>query len=348
MRIGIVNKGDRETDLLRRAVALKPEHQVIWSAKTGAEGVARCATERADLVLMDVCLSDMDGVEATRQIMAIAPCAILIVTDNVHSHTARVFEAMGQGALDVVEMPDLGPVQLLGNAAPLLSKIVTISRVIGERDASRHGRASDLRSQPLLRQPLIAIGASAGGPAALAVVLRGLPDNFPAAIVIIQHVEAQFAEGMAEWLSQQSAMPVTIAKQGEVLAVGKVVLAGTSDHLMLNAASRLVYSPEPRDYAYRPSVDVFFESVSRLWRGDAVGVLLTGMGKDGALGLKAMRNRGHHTIAQNQASCVVYGMPKAAAAMNAAVDILPMNAIASRLIGLVAGKASPVGLRTVV
>jgi len=221
----------------------------------------------------------------------------------------------------------------------LLAKIVIISRVIGQCDASHQPPASpNAGAQPLLRQPLIAIGASAGGPAALASVLRGLPGDFPAAIVIVQHVEAQFAGGMADWLSQQSAIPVTLAKEGESPALAHAVLAGTSDHLVLNAANRLVYTPEPGDYVHRPSVDVFFDSVSRLWRGDAVGVLLTGMGKDGALGLKALRDRGHHTIAQDEGSCAVYGMPKAAAALNAAVDILPMDAIASKLLDMVVGK----------
>ena len=139
-------------------------------------------------------------------------------------------------------------------------------------------------------------------------------------------------------LSQQSTLPVMVAREGESPAVGRVLLAGTSDHLALKAAHRLGYTPEPRDYFYRPSVDVFFESVSRLWGGDAVGVLLTGMGTDGALGLKALRDRGYHTIAQDRATSAVYGMPKAAAALNAAVDVLPMERIAARLVDVVVGK----------
>jgi two-component system, chemotaxis family, response regulator WspF len=284
-------------------------------------------------------LAGMDGVEATRRIMTSAPCAIMIVTGSVHTNVARVFEAMGHGALDVVEMPPSVTGNLRDRAAPLLTKIDTVSRLIGEKGlvGSVPVRASGNSSAPG-RHPLIAIGASAGGPAAVAAVLRGLPRDFPAAIVVIQHVEAQFAGGMADWLSQQSALPVTVAREGESPAVGRVLLAGTSDHLALKAADRLGYKPEPRDYVYRPSVDVFFESVSRLWRGDAVGVLLTGMGSDGARGLKALRNRGHHTIAQDRATSAVYGMPKAAAALNAAVDVLPMERIAARLVEVVVGK----------
>jgi two-component system response regulator WspF len=338
VRIGIVNDRPQETEVLVQAVALKPEHHVIWIGTSGAEAVQLCAKETPNLILMGL-LAGMDGVEATRRIMTSAPCAIMIVTGSVHTNVARVFEAMGHGALDVVEMPPSGTGNLRDSAAPLLAKIDTVSRLIGEKGVVRSASAlAGGTSSAPGRHPLVAIGASAGGPAAVAAVLRGLPRDFPAAIVIIQHVEAQFAGGMAEWLSQQSTLPVMVAREGECPVVGKVLLAGTSDHLALKAAHRLGYTPEPRNYVYRPSVDVFFESVSRLWRGDAVGVLLTGMGTDGALGLKALRDRGYHTIAQDRATSAVYGMPKAAAALNAAVDVLPMERIAARLVDVVAGK----------
>jgi len=190
------------------------------------------------------------------------------------------------------------------------------------------------------RDWLVAIGASAGGPAALAVVLKGLPRDFSAAVVIIQHVDMQFASGMAEWLSQHSALPVRVAVEGDRVVAGRVLIAGTQDHMKLMAADRIGYTPDPREYVYRPSVDVFFQSVSQHWRGRAVGVLLTGMGRDGAIGLKALRDKGFHTIAQDEASSVVYGMPKAAANLEAAVDILPMADIASRLIDVLARGAN--------
>jgi two-component system response regulator WspF len=338
MRIGIVNNESGETEVLLKAVALKSEHHVVWTGKSGADAVELCAKEPPDLILMGL-LAGMDGVEATRQIMASAPCAIVIVTGSVQVNAARVFEAMGQGALDVVDLPASGTGNLRDRAAPLLAKIAIVSRLIGEKAALRSGPAPGNGSSGSRRQHhLIAIGASAGGPSALAAVLKRLPGDFPAAIVVIQHVEAQFAGGMADWLSQQSAVPVSVAREGDCPAIGRVLLAGTSDHLALKTATRLGYTPEPRHCLYRPSVDVFFDSVSRLWRGDAVGVLLTGMGSDGALGLKELRNRGHHTIAQDRTTSAVYGMPKAAAALDAAVDILPMERIASRLVDVVVGK----------
>jgi two-component system response regulator WspF len=136
---------------------------------------------------------------------------------------------------------------------------------------------------------------------------------------------------MADWLGQDSALPVRVAEEGDQPTIGCVLLAGTSDHLTMKTADRLGYTADPSEYAYRPSVDVFFKSVGRLWLGDVVGVLLTGMGRDGALGLKALRDGGHYTIAQDEATSPVYGMPKAAAALNAAVDILPAERIGPKL-----------------
>jgi two-component system response regulator WspF len=188
----------------------------------------------------------------------------------------------------------------------------------------------------------VAIGASAGGPAALATLLSALPANFGAAVVAIQHVDEAFAGGMAEWLDAQCAVSVRIARAGEAPQPGIVLLAGTNNHLRLAGPSRMVYTEQPCDYLYRPSIDVFFESVVEHWRGDAIGVLLTGMGRDGALGLKAMRDRGYLTIAQDQASRAVYGMPKAAAAIDAASEILPLPRIAPRLVQA-CGVAGPAG-----
>jgi chemotaxis response regulator CheB len=166
----------------------------------------------------------------------------------------------------------------------------------------------------------------------LTAVLSGLPKNFPAAVVIVQHVDQRFASGLADWLSRDSAMPVRVAREGDRLAAGSVLLAGTNDHLRFISSERIGYTPEPQEQSYRPSVDVFFFSVAEHWPGEAVGVLLTGMGRDGAQGLKTLRDKGHYTIAQDQATSTVYGMPKAAASLGAAVDILPLERIAPRLV----------------
>jgi chemotaxis response regulator CheB len=238
---------------------------------------------------------------------------------------------MGHGAIDAVDTPVLALGAPVGSADTFLKKIDTIAKLVGTR---RFVPAQTLGDTWVIgkRERLVAIGASAGGPMALTSVLSGLPKTFPAAIVIVQHVDERFVAGMAEWLSRSSRLPVRVVKEGDRVTAGTALLAGTNDHLVFKGPDRLGYTVEPRENAYRPSVDVFFESLNTFWTGDAAGVLLTGMGRDGAKGLKAMRNKGHYTIAQDEATSAVYGMPKAAAALAAAVDILPLERIALRLI----------------
>jgi two-component system response regulator WspF len=211
-----------------------------------------------------------------------------------------------------------------------LRKILNIGWLIGQRGRVEKTIEAPLR-QASQRQGLVAIGSSAGGPAALETLLKALPENFPAAIVLVQHVDQVFAAGMADWLSSESRLPVRLAREGEPPQPGTVLLAGTNHHIRLQKNGTLAYTAEPVNEIYRPSIDVFFESVARFWNGDTVGVLLTGMGRDGAQGLKMMRQQGWLTIAQDQQSSAVYGMPKAAAAIDAAVEIQPLERIAPRL-----------------
>ncbi|WP_263260718.1 chemotaxis response regulator protein-glutamate methylesterase [Pseudomonas sp. RIT-PI-S] len=330
MKVAIVNDMPLAVEALRRALAYEPAHEVIWVAFDGEEAVRRCAEQRPDVLLMDLIMPKMDGVEATRQIMASTPCPIVIVTVDREQNVHRVFEAMGHGALDVVDTPALGAGDGREAAAPLLRKIVNIGWLVGQRSApvKRREVAARSGSQAL---GLVAIGSSAGGPAALEALLKGLPLNFPAAVVLVQHVDEVFAAGMAEWLGTASRRPVRLAREGDRLQPGDVLLAGTNNHLRLTRDGALAYTAEPVNEIYRPSINVFFESVARHWQGDAVGVLLTGMGRDGAQGLKLMRQRGYLTIAQDQQSCAVFGMPKAAVAIDAAVEVRPLERIASRL-----------------
>ncbi len=334
MRIAIVNDSPIAVEALRRSVAYDSEYQILWTATNGAEAVELCAQQTPDLVLMDLIMPGMDGVEATRRIMATCPCAILVVTASVGANSWRVFDAMGHGALDAVDTPALGLGQDRAAAASLLRKIDTIGKLIGDRPA-RLARAG--ASRKVSSQRLIAIGASSGGPGAIAKLLAGLPADLSAAIVIIQHIDEQFAAGMADWLKQFSPWPVRLAREGDRPAAGTVLLAGTRDHLVFKSPDLLGYAADPVAHVHRPSVDVFFDSVNRHWGGEVYAVLLTGMGCDGAVALKALRDNGHYTIAQDAASSAVYGMPKAAAKLQAAVDILPLDSIAPRLVQVLSG-----------
>lgn len=329
MRIGIVNDMAIAAEALSRVIAMAPEHQVAWIARDGTEAVDRCAADRPDLILMDLIMPGMDGVEATRRIMADSPCAILIVTASINDNSAKTFAAMGHGAMDAVDLPQLGSADPATSAELLLKKIQSLSRLV------QRSQQPDVPSISAGLPPLVAIGASAGGPAALAELLGGLPQEFAAAVVIVQHVDERFAPGMADWLDRHSNLTVRLATTGNKLVAGEVLLAGTSDHLVVGPGGRVYYTAQPDDEIYRPSINVFFQSICTAWNGKATGVLLTGMGSDGAVGLKAMRDCGYHTIAQDSTTSAVFGMPKAAAAISAAVDVLPLGTIAPALVNLV-------------
>ncbi len=331
MKIAIVNDVAMAAEALRRVVASTQEHQVLWIARTGLEAVRMCLDHRPDLILMDLNMPEMDGVEATRQIMEQTPCAILVVTGRPQDNVNHVFRALGAGALDVTATPVLqGKV---GGDSELLAKIKTIGKLI------RHSgdTAPPPRQNPVGErgdgqvQTLVAIGASTGGPSAVARVLSDWTPPPGCAIVVVQHIDETFASHFAKWLDDQLAMPVRVIGEGDELVAGTVLVAKTNDHLLLDQNYRLRYDAAPRDYVYRPSVDVFFHCVARHWRGDAVGILLTGMGRDGGDGLLAMRLAGKTTIAQDQASSAVYGMPRAAAELDAAQQILPLDKIGASL-----------------
>jgi two-component system response regulator WspF len=334
MRIAIVNDMFIAIEALRRVLMMIAEHEIVWIAKDGAEAVAKCAKDTPDLILMDLIMPVMDGVEATRQIMKRSPCAILIVTASVEQNSAKVFEAMGYGALDAVNTPILGNQGTPGAALALLGKIASIAKLNG-KSPPLLPFPSPLSSVSLSSSalpPLIAIGSSTGGPKALSAILSRLPANLGAAIVIVQHVDAQFAEGMVDWLNQLTPLTVKKASVGDRPQKGIVLVACTNDHLCLQANQTLNYVREPIEYPYRPSIDVFFKSVAHYWTSRGIAVLLTGMGRDGAEGLRLLRSVGWHTIAQDKESCAVYGMPKAAAELNAAVEVLNLDAIATTLL----------------
>lgn len=332
MRIAIVNDARLVAEALRRHVMR--EHEVIWVAHSGPQALQFCTENRPDLILMDLVMPEVDGVETTRLIMKNAPCAILLVTASPELNTSQVFRALGAGALDVTATPMVAGAPV-GDSL-LLKKIRTIGRLIGTDP-----RASDL---PLLPaggdslgvdsqvEVLVAIGASTGGPEALARLLRVWtpPDN--CALVIVQHIDQAFTDSFARWLAAQVGFSVDVIKNGAPMTAGKIFMAKTNDHLLLDERQRLSYSADPIDYAYRPSVDVFFHGIARHWQRKAIGVLLTGMGRDGAQGLLAMRQAGKLTMAQDEASSAVYGMPRAAAEINAAEQILSLEKIGLALI----------------
>jgi chemotaxis response regulator CheB len=334
MRIGVVNDMPMAIEGLRRVIQSSGAHKVIWTAFSGKEALEYCAADRPDLVLMDIIMPEMNGVETTRLIMQLTPCPILIVTSSVNKNSALVFEAMGYGALDAVNTPVLMGDDAENAQKMLLRKIsmlemLTKSKLKSEPSAPTHVLERKLNNESV---SLVAFGASSGGPQALATVLKRLPSDFKSAIIIVQHVDAQFSQGLADWLDQQISLPVRLAKPGDRPLVGEVLLAGTDDHLVLTGSGQLQYVEEPKSTPYRPSVDVFWDSLREYWGGELTAVLLTGMGRDGAQSMLELRRHGVNTIAQDKESCAVFGMPKAAIAIKAAKQVCTLEAIAELLI----------------
>ncbi len=333
MRIALVNDLALAREALSRAVT-DGGHTIAWVAEDGREAVQRCGQDTPDLILMDLVMPEMDGAQATQEIMAKTPCPILVVTASVQGNSELVYEAMGFGALDATTTPTFGNDGEV-NSASLLKKIDRIALIAGR---AHHKPGYGITQMPFGSPatpfpPFLAIGASTGGPQALSIILGALPGDFPAAVGIVQHVDSEFAAGLAEWLNQRTELHVSLAQDREHPRPGHVYVSAGDRHLRMDSGGRFHYTLEPESLINRPSVDIFFKSLAYAYPKTGCAVLLTGMGRDGAEGLRALKDSGWHTIAQDKASSVVYGMPKAAAERGAAVSVLGLAHIASAIKG---------------
>ena len=357
-RIAIVHP--LKVEHLCQIVLSVPDYDIAWVSREGAETVKKCAGDRPDLLVIDPDVPGLDGLEAIRRIMQTTPCPILIITKAVEDNAARVFKAIGHGALDAVNTPLPGTDEPAQRSQKIfLKKMNTLIKLqgpafpLGDHDALRPKAEAARGDSVTFRHktdafrvmfmeatpPLIAIGSSTGGPKTLVRLLAPLPKNLNAAIIIIQHLEEEFSSGLADWLNAQTPLRVRVAARGTHPEKGVVDVAGTNDHLVLTAGLTFAYTPDPRDNPYRPSVDVFFKSVAKHWPDKkGCAIVLTGMGRDGAIELANLRKMGWHTIAQDQATSVVYGMPKAAKELEAAVEILPIDAICPAILRVLKGK----------
>ncbi len=331
MRIAIVNDMPLAVAILRRVVESVDGYRVAWIALDGDAAVLRAAADRPDVILMDLIMPVMDGAEATRRIMAKSPCPILIVTSSVRTNHSKVYEALSAGGLDAVRTPSLGSNNTLVDAEPLLARLAKVAESRRPIDVRASTGLSSLLPafgiSASAGQPMLAIGASTGGPDAVVKILSALGAAPPGPIVVVQHIGAAFAIGFAEWLGARIGLRTQAIRTGDRPEPGRVYVAASDDHLVVTGRRSLAYTPDPKSYPYRPSVDVFFQSARLNWPDGGMGVLLTGMGSDGASGLLGLRQAGWHTIAQDRESSVVYGMPKAAADLGAAVEVVGLQAI---------------------
>ncbi len=335
LRIALASSSDADLRLLHRIIDGKDGNEIIWKTDNGMDVIQRVRLDPPDLLLMDLTLPIMSSVQATRQIMADFPCAILIVSPSLgHETQALAFDILNAGALDVLRHP------LKGDecAKILLEKIANLDSFIHATQKRSTlgtqaiaGGTSRVKIPERNKKNLLAIAASTGGPAAVVAVLKGLGAVIPWAVVVVQHVDPRFSRGLEHWLNEQVPMPVVTAKVAGQLRAGTVYLASGHSHLIINARQTLDYQANDKNLSFCPSADIFFNSMVEHWQGNAMGVLLTGMGRDGAQGLKRIRENKWHTIAQDEATSKVYGMPKAAARLDAAIEILPLQHISLSL-----------------
>lgn len=342
-RIAIVNDLAMAREALRRVVMQIPDTTVAWTANDGAEALERARKDRPDLVLMDLIMPVMDGVDSTRAIMREAPCPIVVVTATVEGNASRVYEAIGAGALDAVDTPRLGSSGAQGDRA-LVTKIAAVRRMRDEERAPRAAATTPAtRTDGPARSasgpcPLVAVGSSTGGPQALATLLRSFPSPAPFGTVIVQHMDATFLPGLAQWLGSQTGRDVRLARRGDRPHAGSVLIAGEPMQMVMAADGTLDYVEGDLNLIHRPSVDVFFQSLAHVRCAPGAAVVLTGMGQDGAAGLLSLRHAGWRTFAQDEATSVVWGMPGAASKLGAAERVLPMQEIGGAVAEAIASK----------
>ncbi|TMH05966.1 MAG: chemotaxis-specific protein-glutamate methyltransferase CheB, partial [Betaproteobacteria bacterium] len=305
------------------------ELDVVGEAEDGKRAIELCQALKPDVVTMDMMLPVMTGLAATEYIMAYCPTPILIVSSSLQrGELFKTYDALAAGAVDVLEKPDGREPdgdweQRLVASVKMVARIRVITHLrarlrlpVRPPAPAREWSPSPL---PRPRCAVLAIGASTGGPAAIVDVLRALPAQMRVPMLLVLHINEPFGSAFAEWLDAQTPRRVAYAQDGELLApaAGRVLMAPPDHHLRLQDG-RLRLTQEPERHSCRPSVDVLFESVARDCAAAAAACLLTGMGRDGAAGLLAIRRAGGFTIAQDEASSVVYGMPREAALLGAA------------------------------
>jgi two-component system chemotaxis response regulator CheB len=345
IRVLVVDDSAVQRSMLINMLEAEGDLTVIGWATNGEDAIRAAARLKPDVITMDLRMPMMDGLQATRRIMQETPVPIVIVTASlsrdVHEVVGAAFQA---GALAIVAKPMPGArnaeaTQELRRTVRTMSEIKVLRRWAPERlrvhtqapaPAASPGRAVPL---PSIRPLVVAIGSSTGGPKALQEILTQLPAEFTLPVLIVQHIAADFVAPMIDWLRPQCAIPVEIANAGQLLDRPGIFFAPQGRHLSVRGRA-LTLTDEPPVRGHRPSATILLESVAGQYGTAAIGVLLTGMGDDGASGLRAMKQAGAQTIAQDEASCVVFGMPAVAIAMGAVDHILPPLEIAPMLIRL--------------
>ncbi len=342
IRVLLIDDSPLVLHILQRMLSRFPEIQVVGTAANGREALDLLPALNPDVVCVDLHMPVMDGLEFTRAAMDNYPRPILVVSVSVEPGSPNVFRLLEAGAVDILPKPrDILGANLDKLANELASKIRILS---GVRVFRRHNNASAAKPVPMpaaiprpqLQPRMVVIGASTGGPQALREILGSLPATFPLPVVCVQHIGSSFLSEMVMWLAEVCPLPVRKAVHGETPQARTVYFAPEDAHLELdNGGERFALSPAAPLDGHRPSVTVTMRAAARCFGAGAVGVLLTGMGRDGADGMASIAAAGGITIAQDEASSTVYGMPKQAVELGAVQHILPLEQIAPALEALV-------------
>ncbi len=322
-------------DFLAHLINGQPDMQVIGTVKNGAEAVASVKSLRPDIVVMDSNMPILDGFRATRQIMEEVPTPIVIVTASLSpEEVTTTFRAVEAGALAVLAKPvGLGHPRFgqLTDTFVQTIRLMAEVKVIRRRGAGTQPRIPSNRpkkSIPRLQGSIVAIGASTGGPQVIQTILSLLKPSLAAPVLIVQHISPGFVQGFVDWLAKTTKFPVKLATSAEKLLAGQAYIAPDGVHLGVQSGGHLLLSEAPPENGLRPAVSFLFRSVAAAYGQLAVGVLLSGMGRDGAAELKLLREAGALTIAQDQASAVIFGMPGEAVRLEAACHVVPPEEIA--------------------
>ncbi|MCX8006541.1 MAG: chemotaxis response regulator protein-glutamate methylesterase [Coriobacteriia bacterium] len=338
IRVLVVDDSIVAREMLTQILSSDPSIEVVGVASNGQEAVDAVARLRPDLVTMDIHMPKMDGIAAVEHIMAYTPTPILVVSSSVHGEgVGRAFDALSAGALEVMKKPeprDWAELERIASElirkVKLLSRVKVITHIRGRKGSARGAEPVAVPSREPGAVSMVAIGSSTGGPSALLNVLAPLPADYPAPIVIAQHIADGFIPGLVSWLDAACKLTVRAAGDGEAVRPGCAYLAPTGRNLVVEGLTVRYAAPGERQL-YIPSADTLFESVAKTHGASAIGVLLTGMGDDGARGLKSLRDAGALTIAQDETTSTVFGMPKAAIELGAARKVLPVQHIADAL-----------------
>jgi two-component system chemotaxis response regulator CheB len=313
---------------------------VVGQAEDGLDAVRLAARSFPDVITMDIRMPRMDGLEAIRQIMQKSPTPIIVVANSIHDSDFNIsFKAIEAGALAVVEKPrglttkEYQTIQnRLISAVRMVANLKVVARWPGTNVPSEKRPLPHSLQNRLVQ--VIAIAASTGGPAALKQIFSQLPEDFAFPIVVVQHITSGFIEHMVSWLNDEVKINVVTAKAGEHIQPGRILIAPSDRHLALTPGGMIRLENSPPIKGQRPSADRFFASVAQVYSSSAVGIILTGMGDDGAEGIETLGKTGAHIIAQNEQSSIVFGMPSQAIQRGVVDEVLSPDEIAQTLIGL--------------